>query len=338
MDISVGPNIILYNTLEKYIYDYSNNNNENYNNLFVASHALQDVMENNFIDIDNGIRIDQNNNGEYVYNNNNCSLRKKSEQGLIQEDPWDLSINDDKFYINNKIARIFPVLKNFNNFSKIKIDDESFSFITIREIADITSKIICYHLLEYNLNPQKITIVDYTSGVGGNVLSFSKYFKFVYAIEISIERSEYLKNNVGIYGFENIEVINKCAIEFNSLDLINVNPSVVFVDPPWGGSNYKSNEKLLLGLGSVPIEELIINIASKFSSHYLKLVEANPNEKKNNFNNKFIILKLPKNYDIDHLYRYIKQNNNFPNYNVCTYLYILNKMLIVVCELIYKYI
>ena len=263
----------------------------------------------------------------------------EKENILEQEniDPWDLSINDDKFYINNKVARIFPVLKNFNNFSKIKIDDESFCYITIREIADMTSKIICYHLLQYNLNPQKIKIVDYTSGVGGNVLSFSKYFKYVYAVEICKKRAEYLENNVDIYGFKNIQVINKCAIEFSLNDLIKTNPSVVFMDPPWGGSNYKSNENLLLKLGSMNIEELIIDITKKFSNLYDELVILNPKEKTNNYNNKFIVLKLPKNYDIEYLYKYLKNNNNINNYNISSFLYILNKMLIVVCELKFIY-
>ena len=118
------------------------------------------------------------NKNEYL----NLFLFNEDIENNIQEDPWEMSINDNNFYINNKIARIFPILKNFNNLSKIKIDDESFSYITIREIADLISKIICFHLLEFNLNPLKIKIIDYTSGVGGNVLSFCRFFKYVYAI------------------------------------------------------------------------------------------------------------------------------------------------------------
>ena len=268
------------------------------------------------------------------------SLETKNELGSKSkdnDDPWESSINDDKFYISNKVARIFPVLKNFNNFSKIKIDDESFCYITIREIADIMSKIICFHLLEHNLNPQKSKIVDYTSGVGGNVLSFSKYFKYVYAIELSEKRAEYLQNNINVYGFKNIQVINGCAIEFSSSKLLEINPSVIFIDPPWGGVNYKNSDSLILNLGSVPIEELIFQIATKFSNYYIEVVNSNPKEKSNNFNNKFIILKLPKNYDIEYLYNFIKSKNNFPNYNISLFLYILNKMLIVVCELQYKF-
>lgn len=299
--------------------EYEQNEQNELNN-----EVCDNLLESNYLECNESIKQDSKKNSENNLENNS------------ENDPWDISINDDKFYINNKIARIFPVLKNFSNYSKIKIDDESFSFITIREIADITSKIICYHLLEYNLNPQKIKIVDYTSGVGGNVLSFSKYFKYVYAVEISKQRAEYLENNIGVYGFKNIQVINMCAIEFNSTKLIEINPSVIFMDPPWGGSNYKSNDNLLLSLGSVPVEELVINITSQFDLLYKQIIEKNPDEKVNNSNNKFIILKLPKNYDIEHLYKYIRTRDNFENYYIYSYLYILNKMLIVVCELKFR--
>ena len=45
-----------------------------------------------------------------------------------------------------------------------------------------------------------------------------------------------------------------------------------------------------------------------------------------------IALKLPKNYDIEYLYNYIKKNTDIKPYIICSYLYILNKMLILVCE------
>lgn len=328
-------NLILYDILEKYI--VANDHKSKYfkidlENIFFDNLIVLDLSLTNYF---NNLFIDKIN--YYSDRHNQTSKKKSNLNSNLNLDPWESSINDNKFYINNKIARIFPILKNFNNYGKIKIDDESFCYITIREIADTISKIICYHLLQYNLNPQKVKIIDYTSGVGGNVLSFSKYFKYIYAIEICKNRANYLKNNVEIYGFKNIEVINKCALEFTLNDLILVNPSVIFIDPPWGGSNYKSNENLLLKLGSMSVEELIIDIAKKFSDHYKNLIILKPKEKTNNYNNKFVILKLPKNYNIEYLYDSLKNNNN-ENYNIVIYLYILNKMLIVVCELQYKII
>lgn len=260
------------------------------------------------------------------------------ENEILEEDPWEVSINDNKFYINNRIARIFPQMKNFSNYGKLKIDDDSFSYITIREIAEIISKIISHHLLQFNINPQKTTIVDYTSGVGGNVLSFSKYFQNVYAVELSTLRAEYLKNNINVYGFKNINVINESAIDYNANSMIKENPNVIFVDPPWGGSDYKNIEMLTLNLGQVPIENLVLDIVERFSEYYRNLLSNVTDQIErqkislNNFNNKLIVFKLPKNYNIEHFYKFIK-NINSKYYVLKTYLYILNKMLIVIVEL-----
>jgi len=327
-----NPSIIINDILHKYILDCIKDNNSDFN-YFIPNNLNYDILNDIYEYTIN--KLDNFNDNNYNINENKDNKDNKDNIKDNIKDPWECAINDNKFYINNKVARIFPLIKNFNNYGKIQIDEESFSFITIREIAELISKIICYHLLEYNLNPQKISIIDYTAGVGGNVLSFSKFFNKIFAVEISEIRSDYLKNNIEIYGYKNIYVYNKCALEFNSEDMIEINPSVIFIDPPWGGNEYKNNDNLLLNLGNKPIEELLIDIISKFSNHYLKLIDENSKEKYNNYNNKIILLKLPKNYDIEYLYEYIKKNNNFKNYIVKSYLYILNKMLIVVCELYY---
>ena len=304
--------LITNNILKKYIKQIDLINDDFYSNFFI----VETILKNHI---------------------NNLCLAKNND--LIDEsnkiDPWDDAINDNKFYINNKVARIFPLMKNFNNFGNIKIDDDSFSYITIREIADIISKIICYHLLEFNLNPQKIIIADYTAGVGGNILSFSKFFQHVHAVELSQQRAEYLQNNVNIYGYKNITVYNKCGLDFNDNQMITINPNVIFIDPPWGGIDYKNSDKLLLKLGNMDIEELLIDIFNKFSIHYDQIVKNNQKEMHNIFNTKFVVLKLPKNYDIEFLYKFIKKHNLYTNYQIKSYLYILNKMLIVICELAY---
>ena len=260
-----------------------------------------------------------------------------SDNMLDTYDPWDDSINDNQFIVNNKIMRIFPQLKNSSDYSKLKIDDESLTYITIREIADLTSKIICHHLIKFNINPQKIKIMDYTAGVGGNVLSFSKYFNKVYAVEIDKQRYDNLTNNVDVYECKNVLCINDSSINFNDKFLVEINPNVIFVDPPWGGNGYKENESLRLKLGNVAIEELVIDIFSKLYENIIKnenlTYEVNNKKiyKQNIFHNKFVVLKLPKNYDIEYFYETIKKNN-IPNHIISSYLYILNKMLIIVCE------
>ena len=115
--------------------------------------------------------------------------------------------------------------------------------------------------------------------------------------------------------------------------LISDNTNVVFIDPPWGGVEYKNADLLQLKLGNMSLEELILDILHKYSS---SLVNCEPKFiEYNNYNNKFIILKLPKNYDIENFFYFIKKNNTFSNYIACTYLYILNKMLILVIEFCY---
>lgn len=243
-------------------------------------------------------------------------------------DPWESAINDNKFIIKNKIMRIFPILKNTVNYNNLLIDDESFSFITIREIAHLTSKIICNHLSKHNINPQKVSIADYCAGVGGNVISFSKFFNHVYAIEINKTRSEYLLNNIGVYNCKNVSVINKSSIDYNQICtdnnhcIYNDNPVVIFIDPPWGGIDYKNTEILKIKLGNMLVEELVMDIFDKFTV----LID-----KYNDYENRFIVLKLPKNFDIESFYNY---TTNYKKYNYFTnlYLYILNKMIIIVCE------
>ena len=272
-------------------------------------------------------------------------------------DPWDCAINDENFYINNKIARIFPLLKNSTCYNKLKIDDESFSYITIREIADLITKVICHHLMKFNINPQKVNIVDYTAGVGGNVLSFVKYFNHVTAIESCALRASYLKNNVEIYGFKNITIINDTSINYHNNELIMSDTNVVFVDPPWGGSSYKDCDELLqLKLDNISMENLFIDIVKKYSEYYfhkekfiniLQQITSKHNiiqpTKVNKLYNKYdikynkvVVFKLPKNYDIENFYSFIKAHSSYyTNYIIRSYVYILNKMIIVVCDMCY---
>lgn len=273
--------------------------------------------------------ITDNDNDYEIVINNKTNINNTIEKIINNvNNAWDDSINDDNFIINSKIMRVFPQLNNISKYSKLKIDGDSFSYITLREVAELTTKIICYHLIKYNINPQKVNIIDYTSGVGGNVLSFCKHFNKVYAVELSKLRYEYLINNVNVYGFNNVSFINDSCINVTNI-LSDINSNVIFIDPPWGGPNYKECDNLRLSIDNVPIENLVIKIFNIYvdynNKHY--------NNEYNVYNNKFVVLKLPKNYDVEYFYEYIKKNNILKNHIICTYLYILNKMLLLVCEL-----
>lgn len=210
---------------------------------------------------------------------------------------------------NNKkikmVLRLFPYLRDKEKAENLLIDDESIYYISVREYAEKTTEIIKHHLIEIGKNnPQEIIITDAMGGVGGNTISFAKNFKFVYSIEFEKERAMMMKNNIRIYNCHNIKVVNDDCM--NILKHIN-NHDVIFLDPPWGGSDYKNYDLLRLKINNEPIE----NICNRLSdSRYMKKIPS------------MIVLKLPKNYDIKNFYYSIN--------NKKIYYYNLKKMIILV--------
>jgi len=205
------------------------------------------------------------------------------------------------------ILRLFPYLENIEKASKLQIDDDSIHYISVREYAEKISNIIKLHLDLINLDNNKAIITDATAGVGGDTISFSKNFKSIYSIEISSIRSDYLRNNIGIYDCKNVTVINDdCMNVINKIE----NHNVIFIDPPWEPDNigsYKQYENLKLSFGKISIETLCNNLMDL--SFMVKVPE-------------LIVFKLPKNYDIVYFYKNVN--------NKKIYYYDLNKMIILV--------
>lgn len=203
--------------------------------------------------------------------------------------------------------RLFPYLKNKELGEKLLIDDESIHYISIREYAEKISEIIKIHVNVLDLSKNDIIITDMMAGVGGDTISFAKNFKYVYAIELDKTRSEYLANNTKIYDCYNITIFNdNCLNVINTID----NHNVVYLDPPWGGAQYKIYDNLRLNIDDESVETLCNKLMDK---NYMKKV---PN---------LIVLKLPKNYDIVHLYKKLNNKN--------IYYYDLKKMIILVINI-----
>lgn len=189
-------------------------------------------------------------------------------------------------------------------FEKLKIDDESVSYISVPIDASRITKIIKNHLEKYNIDSLKLTITDCTAGVGGDSISFSKFFKTVNSIEIDTNRFNYLLNNINAYEINNVNCYNEECIKY----LKQSEQDIIFIDPPWGGFGYKLHDRIRLKLNNSKIEKIIRNLL--FKKIYL------------------FVLKLPKNYDFEFLFRYIKKYKD----KVDIYLYNLEKMSIVVIE------
>lgn len=205
------------------------------------------------------------------------------------------------------ILRLFPYLKNIDDVSKLLIDENSIHYISSREYAEKITEIIQSRLNAINISNNEAIITDATAGVGGDTISFSKNFKHVNAIEIDSNRAIYLENNIGIYGCDNVTVINdNCD---NILHLID-NHNIIFVDPPWEPNNsgsYKQYENLKLPFCNISLETFCNKL---MDISYMKRVP------------ELIVIKLPKNYDIIYFF----QNIN----NKQVYYYDLGKMLILV--------
>lgn len=173
--------------------------------------------------------------------------------------------------------KIFPKIDDMNN---LEYDIEGLYSISHPNDADIISNIILDYLKksDINIDIDNIKILDGTAGLGGNVISFSRNFKSVVAIEINNERFKMLKNNIGLYNLENVKLLNDDCITH----LENSNYDVYFFDPPWGGPNYKYEQNIELSLGGMGLHNIV------------KIIEKG----------KIIVFKVPFNYNLNLLKDY----------------------------------
>jgi len=166
-----------------------------------------------------------------------------------------------------------------DDYSILKKDEEGLWSLTHKKYADQISQII-FDMIGYN-----ITICDATAGLGGNTISFCKYFEKVVALEKNKNRFKLLDENVKLFKLKNLELINDTCIDY-----LNNNYDVFFFDPPWGGLDYKKNKNILLQLDNYTLKS-IVDIIKK--------------------NNKLCVLKLPSNYDISEFndYKLVRIHN-----------------------------
>jgi len=191
----------------------------------------------------------------------------------------------------NIIQKIFPPILNQGHGSDInnlpKYDQEGLWSITYPKEADHIS-----NLIELEIGKDS-TIVDATAGVGGNTISFAKHFAKVVSIELCKSRFELLSNNVQVYNLSNVSLING-----NCLDYINGDYQGYFLDPPWGGPDYKHNYETKIKLGDYTLEQVV---------HKIK-----------NINEKTIFIKLPFNYDLAEFNKFNYKIDKIKNYQMIT--------------------
>ena len=150
---------------------------------------------------------------------------------------------------------------------QLKLDDEAFYSVTDQYTADRISRDILRVL------PDLQIITDATACIGGNTYSFSKYFPKVNAIEVDPLRYQYLQHNMKV-----LETIN---VDMYLSDLLiachRLSQDLIFIDPPWGGPDYKSKDAVDLFISDVELSEVCEHI--KDTAKYIALkVPINFNE------------------------------------------------------------
>lgn len=225
---------------------------------------------------------------------------------LPENIPVQLSNNDkgNKKTVDRRyIYHMFPYLPRKDDYEGLKIDFESATYISTKDVAYQITKIILFHLDKLSIEPANAVIVDATAGVGGNTLSFSTSFREVIAIELDHLRYEYLRNNIEVYRIRNIQTIQGDCLEYIS----KINSHVVFFDPPWGGKGYKLKDTIDLFLSDTSMSDIMEQLLTEKDS-----------------SPELIVIKVPKNFNLEGFYFKLKSKHMF--------LYNLNKMDIIVIE------
>ena len=156
------------------------------------------------------------------------------------------------------------------------------------------ARFLSKYILKKVAGKEKVLVIDATTSIGGNFLSFIDHFDYIIGTEVNSIRFQKLIEN--IEKKKNIKFTQKGHLRFiydKRIILINdsfvtnlnyiiaktkkFNKSVIFIDPPWGGKQYKTFDCILLGLHGIPIN-VIIN----------KILLLNKDV--------IVIAKLPKNY------------------------------------------
>lgn len=167
-----------------------------------------------------------------------------------------------------------------------------------KKILDELKIIVNKDLSISDLKNFKIT--DGTAGNGGDSITFCRIFKHVNSVEKDQLEFNFLRHNVNRLGLQNITLI--CDTVLNQLDLLD--QDVLYLDPPWGGKNYKSQDTVDLFLDNVPLAWIV---AKCFRLELTVL----------------IAIKIPENfnlagftYDLNELFKCTIKNHYIDKYNL----------------------
>jgi hypothetical protein len=179
------------------------------------------------------------------------------------------------FNSRHSLDTMFPEKEGID-YDKLKMTEEGEYSITRR----MDGKRLLQKMISIVGSLKKKHITDLTGNVGGDTILFGLNCKTVDSIEYNKENFEALENNVKVFGLDNVKV------HFgDSTKLYKWYTDVLYIDPPWGGPDYKEKVNLDLFLGDVRVDLYLKDVLSE---------EWRPS---------YVFLKLPRNYHFKRLDR-----------------------------------
>ena len=217
-----------------------------------------------------------------------------SNMGLLQKGG-----GKKKSDLINIKKKIFYLLKGLpiKFIKKFQLDVEALYSITKYSYANKISKFI----MKLDGIDHTSTILECMACVGGNSISFLDYFTKCIFVEKDSDKTSMLENNVNNYKkfsrkmTGEYSVINKDIIQvIRNMELYNIKNGcdVVFVDPPWGGVHYKYSQNIKFKIDDKTLAEFI-----DLLRHMTR----------------YVIFKLPFNYDIKHLHKSLSKGCSIIN-------------------------
>ena len=187
--------------------------------------------------------------------------------------------------IDNKFkANYFPQTNGIN-YDNIKLTTEG-----VYSVSSIQSVKKMIKILKNIFGNNNITITDDTANNGSDTIKLALEFNNINSIEIDKLNYSVLENNVNEYKLTNVNLYNG-----NSLEIIpKLTQDVIYIDAPWGGTNYKEKNTMSLYLDNKELSD-IYNEYKKYT--------------------KLFIFKVPLNYN----FTFFIQNTYVSKYNIYLY-------------------
>jgi len=151
----------------------------------------------------------------------------------------------------------------------MNIPQDCLNMYTTQRQAEQINKIILSYV------DSASTITDATACIGGNSVLFARDFSRVISVEKNHKIFKILESNLKQYS----KTCTCYNSSYNNIKFI-IKQDVVFIDPPWGGQDYKIKKDIKLFLDSTEIRT-IVNDLYNFTT--------------------IIVLKVPINFDMNSL-------------------------------------